>query len=112
MALKIPMCCPFVFQIGLECSNACAENTGSEPAGTPLLSYTIMTTAPKEFVKRFHDRMPVVLDESECGRWLMDDDPRDLLKPCHNETLTNYPVSRRVNAVRNDDASLIEPLAA
>lgn len=82
-----------------------------QPDGGTLVSYTIVTTAPNEFVKRFHDRMPVVLDEADYDRWLTDEDPRDLIKACHNEALLNYPVSRQVNSVRNDDASLVEPLA-
>ncbi|HET7160114.1 MAG TPA: SOS response-associated peptidase [Burkholderiales bacterium] len=81
-----------------------------QPDGGVLLSYTIMTTAPNDFVKRFHDRMPVVLDEADCGRWLTEDDPRDVLRACHNEALINYPVSRRVNSVKNDDATLVNAL--
>jgi putative SOS response-associated peptidase YedK len=79
--------------------------------GTSLLSYTIITTAPNDFVRRFHDRMPVILDESDYGRWLGGADPRELLKACHNEVLYNFPVSRQVNSVRNNDPSLVEPLA-
>jgi hypothetical protein len=36
----------------------------------------------------------------------------DLLKAPHNEVLVNYPVSRLVNSVRNNDASLVVPLEA
>jgi putative SOS response-associated peptidase YedK len=81
-----------------------------QPNGEPLLSYTIMTVEPNDFVKRFHDRMPVVLDERDYLQWLTADDPRDLLRAPHNEALTNYPVSRKVNSVKNDDASLVDPL--
>jgi putative SOS response-associated peptidase YedK len=81
-----------------------------QPNGEPLLSYTIMTVEPNDFVKRFHDRMPVVLDERDYLQWITADDPRDLLRAPHNEALTNYPVSRKVNSVKNDDASLVEPL--
>jgi putative SOS response-associated peptidase YedK len=41
-----------------------------KPDGSEVLSYTIITTAPNDFVARFHDRMPVVLDERDYGRWL------------------------------------------
>jgi putative SOS response-associated peptidase YedK len=79
--------------------------------GTEVLSYTIITTAPNDFVARFHDRMPVILDERDYGRWLEgSDNPQDLLKACHNEALYNYPVSRKVNSVRNNDPSLVVPL--
>jgi putative SOS response-associated peptidase YedK len=82
----------------------------AKPDGEPLLSYTIMTVEPNDFVKRFHDRMPVVLDERDYLQWLTADDPRELLRAPHNEALTNYPVSRKVNSVKNDEASLVEPL--
>jgi putative SOS response-associated peptidase YedK len=56
--------------------------------------------------------MPVVLDERDYGRWLADsEDPRQLLKACHNEALYNYPFSRQVNSVRNNDPSLVTSLA-
>lgn len=85
-------------------------DTWKQPDGTSLLSYTIVTTAPNDFVKRFHDRMPVVLEESDYRRWLSGEDPRDLLQACHNEALYNYPVSRQVNSVKNNDPSLVVPL--
>ena len=86
-------------------------DTWKHPDGTVLLSFTIVTTAPNDFVKRFHDRMPVVLEESDYARWLSGEDPRDLLKACHNEALYNYPVSRQVNSVKNNDPSLVVPVS-
>jgi putative SOS response-associated peptidase YedK len=84
-----------------------------KPDGTSLLTFTIVTTEPNDFVARFHDRMPGVLDERDYGRWLDgSQDARDLLKACHNEALYNFPVSRLVNSVRDNDASLIEPVPA
>jgi putative SOS response-associated peptidase YedK len=39
---------------------------------------TIIITAPKDFVARFHGRMPVVLDERDYGRWLAgSEDPKN-----------------------------------
>jgi putative SOS response-associated peptidase YedK len=82
-----------------------------KPDGSEVLSYTIITTAPNDFVARFRDRMPVVLAEPHYGRWLEGGgNPQGLLRACHNETLYNYPVSRQVNSVRNNDASLVVPL--
>jgi putative SOS response-associated peptidase YedK len=61
-----------------------------KPDGSEVLSYTIITTPPNDFVARFHDRMPVILDERDYGRWLEGSgDPQDLLKACHNEVLCN-----------------------
>jgi len=83
----------------------------TQPDGTPLISYTIITVEPNDFVRRFHDRMPLVLDEKDYGDWLTGDDPKSLLKACHNEALTNYPVSQRVSSVKHDEPSLAEPIA-
>lgn len=85
-------------------------DTWQQPDGSSLLSDTIITTAPNGFVKRFHDRMPVILDEADYDRWLTAGDVSDLLKAPHNEVLVNYPVSRQVNSVKNNDASLVEPV--
>ena len=85
-------------------------DTWRQPDGSSLLSFTIFTTAPNDFVKRFHDRMPVILDEADYARWLTGADVSDLLKAPHNEVLLNYPVSRHVNSVKNNDASLIESI--
>lgn len=35
-------------------------------------AFTMVTTTPNEFVARFHDRMPVVLDDADALAWLGD----------------------------------------
>jgi hypothetical protein len=53
----------------------------------------------------------IVLDQRDYGHWFRgSDDPKELLKACHNEALYNYPVSRQVNSVRSNDASLVVPV--
>lgn len=78
-------------------------------------TFTIVTTRANEVVARLHDRMPVVLSTRAWQRWLDPATPTDqlvrLLMPAPAAELEAYPVSRRVNDVRNDDARLIEPLA-
>ncbi|MDH3665252.1 MAG: SOS response-associated peptidase [Alphaproteobacteria bacterium] len=47
------------------------------------------------------------------AHWLdLDADTADVLKPCPSERLAAYAVDERVGNVRNNDASLIEPLPA
>ena len=81
--------------------------------GETLLSCTIVTTAANAAVAHLHDRMPVILPRDIEARWL---DPAldgntdallALLQPVPAEALRVHPVSRRVNSVKNDDASLI-----
>jgi putative SOS response-associated peptidase YedK len=84
-------------------------------------TFTIVTTTPNDALADLHDRMPVVLEESTWGRWLVDGragPPVDegellaLLQPTDAIPLRIYPVNRYVNDVRRDGPELIEPLAA
>jgi putative SOS response-associated peptidase YedK len=58
-----------------------------------------------------HDRMPVIVQPKDYARWLNREnaDMGDLLAPCPSDRMIAYPVSRRVNDPKNDDAKLIEP---
>jgi putative SOS response-associated peptidase YedK len=80
-----------------------------------LLSATIITTNAADAVGRIHDRMPVVIDEGDWETWL---DPavneretvENLMRPALAAPLDAYPVSVRVNSVRNNGPELIDPL--
>jgi putative SOS response-associated peptidase YedK len=83
-------------------------------------TFTIVTTAPNQALTDLHDRMPVVLEESDWHRWLADGragPPVDegellaMLRPTDAIALRIYPVNRYVNDVRQDGAELIEPLS-
>ena len=75
----------------------------------------IITTGPNGVMRNIHDRMPVILSDEDHDAWL---DPRNqsiaslkqLIKPCADSTMTAHAVSTRVNAPKNDDAGLIDPL--
>ncbi|HKI58426.1 MAG TPA: SOS response-associated peptidase [Trueperaceae bacterium] len=78
----------------------------------PVLSCTILTTAPNAVVRPLHDRMPVILDEAEFERWLDPDvdDPaavEDLLDAYEDDALQAYPVSRAVGNPAFDGPQLI-----
>jgi putative SOS response-associated peptidase YedK len=74
-------------------------------------SFTIVTTTANDALRPLHDRMPVILDATDCAGWLgeVESDPAPLLRPCPAERLRLWPVSPAVNNVRNDDPSLLEP---
>ncbi len=74
-------------------------------------SCTIIVTTANDQMRPVHDRMPVILDPSDYGRWLdpgVSDRERllPLLAPYRNP-LQIYPVSKRVNNPRNDDAACL-----
>ena len=61
--------------------------------------------------------MPVILSREDVARWLdptneNTDDVMRLVRPCPEEWLEMVPVSRRVNKVENDDAALMDAVAA
>ena len=87
------------------------------PAGEWVRSFAIITTTPNELCGEIHNRMPVILKPETWPVWL-GEEPADLaelkslLAPYPSEEMICWPVSPRVGNVKNNDASLIEPLAA
>ena len=82
-------------------------------------TFTIMTREPRAEIAKIHDRMPVLMPKSEWTHWLSPTTSSgqlsDLLDPrgaaqMSVGPLDAYPVSRMVNAVRNNGAALLEPL--
>ncbi|MCL6647489.1 MAG: SOS response-associated peptidase [Chloroflexi bacterium] len=88
---------------------------GLAVSGADGEGYVIITVPANELAARIHPRMPAVLDPAEEDHWL-DPTCREtsallaLLRPCPPETLSCYPVSRRVNHPGIDDPHLIEPI--
>jgi putative SOS response-associated peptidase YedK len=83
------------------------------PEGEVLDTCTIVTTEANSLVAPLHDRMPLIIAPEDYERWLdrAEDDVTDLFTPYPSEQMAYYPVSTRVNAVRNDDAAIIEEVA-
>jgi putative SOS response-associated peptidase YedK len=84
------------------------------PAGEWVRSFAIVTTTPNELCAELHNRMPVVLGPEA---WLgeVPADARQLkamLVPYPSEEMSCWPVSTRVGSVKNNNPSLIEPIAA
>jgi putative SOS response-associated peptidase YedK len=75
--------------------------------GQWMRTATIITTDANEALRPLHHRMPVILARADVETWLAEGDAR-LLRPCPDEWLTRWPVSPRVNNVRNDAPDLIE----
>jgi putative SOS response-associated peptidase YedK len=70
------------------------------------LCFVILTTEAAGEVAQAHDRMPVVLARENVQAWLERPDS-GLLIP--SDTLRGTEVSARVNDVKNDDPSVLEP---
>jgi len=82
--------------------------------GVELETCAILTVPAAGAVRPLHDRMPLFVPASDSQRWL---DPAlhdpaalaPLLRGDGADRLVVYPVDRRVNDVREDDAGLLEP---
>jgi putative SOS response-associated peptidase YedK len=78
-------------------------------------SCTILTTGPNSLVADIHDRMPVIVPPDKYDQWL---DPdvndfdaiRDILKPYDANLMPRYPVSRKLNNSKIDDAEAALPV--
>ena len=75
----------------------------------------IVTTEANTFVSSIHHRMPAILRHEHVARWL---DPRttrgglrEATEPYPGERMAAWPVSEKVNSVKNDGPGLIAPVS-
>jgi putative SOS response-associated peptidase YedK len=93
------------------------ERWTDKASGEVVRSFTIITTTPNDVCAPIHDRMPVIIEPANYGRWL-GEEPADpmrvlmMLKPFPAEQMEAYPVGAAVGNVKNDEAALLTPIAA
>ncbi len=92
-------------------------NRKAEP-GKEIVSTTIITMPSNTDTCEVHDRMPAILrSEHEVTDWLTNNSltPEDriakITRPLESGSLLLRPVSKEVNSVKSDEATLIEPIA-
>jgi putative SOS response-associated peptidase YedK len=86
-----------------------------DPEGSPLETFTILTTDANDLIRPLHDRMPVILDPKDFDVWLdpaLEDRERlqPLLVPFESGPMETFPVSRAVNSPVHDAPDCVEPL--
>lgn len=74
-----------------------------------LKTFAIITTSPNKTMEEIHNRMPVILSQNEAQHWLQEANKK-LLRPCGNDELRVYPVSKAVNSPNNNYPGLMKPL--
>jgi putative SOS response-associated peptidase YedK len=80
------------------------------PSGEWVRTFAVLTVPANALLARLHDRMPAILDPQDYERWLSDEaDPRDVLRTFPPDLVRMWPISDRVNSVRNNDVQLLEP---
>ncbi len=82
-----------------------------DPAGSEILSCSIITVPPRPELAAIHDRMPLVLELDRWPAWL---DPKlpEIATLLEGAPLPyeSRAISRAVNNVRNDGPELVRPL--
>jgi putative SOS response-associated peptidase YedK len=83
-------------------------NRWKNPQGEVIETCSIITTTPNALLADVHDRMPVILPVDNYDVWLDPgfkgtDDLKAMLLPYEPFLMKRYPVSTRVNLVKNDD---------
>lgn len=83
---------------------------GEEPE--ELLTFSILTTDPLGALDGLHDRMPVIVHPDRWQTWLEPETDRETLlaltRPPPRDVLEIYPVSDRLNNVRNQGPEVAE----
>ena len=74
-------------------------------------TFTVLTPFPNEVCAQVHDRMPLIVQAKDYSRWIdpADQEVADMLLRYPAKGMIAYPVSRRVDSPKDDDAKLIEP---
>jgi len=91
-------------------------DTWKKPDGNILESVTIITTAPNDFMKPIHNRMPLILHREDESRWLdcQGNDfnaVQELVKPFDSDLMVAHEVSRRINNPKYEAPDCTAPLS-
>ncbi len=87
--------------------------------GSDVETVAIVTVAANKTLAPIHHRMPVLLHPDDFDLWLtgpedeqltkpLDPNVRHLMRPAPDDFLAIHPVSKRVNAIRNNDETLLD----
>jgi putative SOS response-associated peptidase YedK len=92
------------------------EHWQNREDGEVIESATILTTEANDLMRPLHDRMPVILEPKDYGRWLDlqatdSGELQALLVPYGGDDLTAFLVGTLVNNPRNESPRCVEPLA-
>ena len=84
------------------------------PAGTVTQVFVALTTRPNSVMAPIHNRMPVVLNESQLDAWMNSATTESLagsfLRPAPDDWLVADKASPLVNSVKNDGPELLAGL--
>lgn len=94
------------------------ESWRDPASGQDVRTFTILTTAANEFMRAFHERMPVILHPEDRAVWMDRADVPDpvlagvLQRPFEPDLMQAWPVSKVVNKPAVDAPECVAPLIA
>ena len=79
------------------------------------MTCTILTGKPNELLSNIHDRMPIIIPDTDWKAWLDTDNTdreaiRSLMGTYPSDLMAEYPVSTLVNKVANNTPDLLTRL--
>lgn len=88
------------------------EHWRDKKTGRDLFTCAVLTTWANALMAPLHDRMPVILPPESYTAWLnvSTDVPSDFAVPYPAAGMRAWPVSPRVNSMRNDGPNLAAPI--
>jgi putative SOS response-associated peptidase YedK len=77
-----------------------------------ILSCTVIVCGASDWMKPFHDRMPVLLAAGDFDAWLKGTLGAEALRPASETALRSWPVSKRLNRTGegDDDPAMVEKI--
>lgn len=84
-----------------------------EKGNEKIETCSIVTTAANNFMKPFHERMPVILPQEFENKWLANIDiseVKDILKTNDDKLMVAYEISRMINSPFNDLPEVLNPV--
>ena len=86
----------------------------NNPEGRTVHSCSILTMAANSFMKKIHDRMPLILQKDNESKWLdsSKNDPeeiKEMIEELPNDCFESWNVSKLVNTPTNNNPGCIEP---
>jgi putative SOS response-associated peptidase YedK len=93
------------------------EEWADHQNGAVIESCTILTTSANQVLSSFHDRMPVILESSDCDLWLDHDvqcveELSNLFSPAAENILEIMSVSTYVNKTGHEGPECVAPVPA
>lgn len=86
----------------------------NSPENEEILTFTLITQEPNEFMAEIHNRMPAILMPDQERLWLDNEVSTEelmkLITPIDSELMTAYEVPSAVGNVKNNSKELIEPV--